>query len=244
MDKQTPPTSPSPASNVPTKAPIPPEIKPQRSYNLPLVIISGLAILLAIFAVLTFFIFDRGQDYSSLYSGRLESGEIRNPVQEIIEKQTPSFSNDSNENATDTVQNFTDVIQNFTEEESKDFNLKLIEYLLVLLKAYNLDEYKSEVPKIQFYLDEMPYFIEIIGGEIQIEEGIMEGEDIIIGTIQEELIKMTSDQEYIKTSFESGGSTIELIGEDIELFMKGYLEIYNEINDNGATGNIILILRD
>jgi hypothetical protein len=114
----------------------------------------------------------------------------------------------------------------------------------VLLKAYNLDEYKSEVPKIQFYLDEMPYFIEIIGGEIQIEEGIMEGEDIIIGTIQEELIKMTSDQEYIKTSFESGGSTIELIGEDIELFMKGYLEIYNEINDNGATGNIILILRD
>ena len=52
---------------------------------------------------------------------------------------------------------------------------------------------------------------------------------------------MMKDANYIKDSFISEKSSINLLADKTTLFTKGYLNIYNELNPSSVTGNIIKI---
>lgn len=57
--------------------------------------------------------------------------------------------------------------------------------------------------------------------------------DMIISTSKEEIIKSILSKEpgeYFKASIEKGTTTLSLIAEETNLFAKGYLDLYNEIN--------------
>ncbi|MBI2043122.1 hypothetical protein HYT25_01910 [Candidatus Pacearchaeota archaeon] len=153
-----------------------------------------------------------GTDYSSLYSDRISSGEIKKPTTQF---------NQTTENNTESTEN---------EINQLVIDKDLVRYFSSLLKVYNLHNipYTSITPKIQIYIEDTAYFEEIIDGEIIINEGERKDKDIIIRTNLEEMAKMIEDSNYLKNSFSSGGSQIETVADKFTLFSKGYLNLYKE----------------
>ena len=118
------------------------------------------------------------------------------------------------------------------EEAVAKFDENFVYYLLYNIGASDLHSppFSSAVPQIKFYINDDIYNAEIIDGQIKVNEGEIEGEDIIIRTTAEEAVKMVVDQNYVANSFSNGLSSIELIAGKLELASKGYLKIYDRLN--------------
>ncbi len=118
------------------------------------------------------------------------------------------------------------------EEAVEKFDESFVLYLLASIEAYKLHNpvFSSDNPKIEFYIDDEIYNAEIIDGEINVERGEIEGEDIIIRTTKEEGVRMIFDSDYIDDSFREGKSSVELIAGKLELAGKGYLGIYDKLS--------------
>lgn len=114
------------------------------------------------------------------------------------------------------------------DEDKKD----IIKYILILIKAYNLHNppFSSNTPKIELNFDGEIFNAEIITGEIYIDEGPIEGKDIIIYSNWNEAIVMSKGLDETRQSFSSGGTLIEQICADSVCFLKGYKEVYDEIS--------------
>lgn len=114
------------------------------------------------------------------------------------------------------------------DEDKKD----LIKYILVLMKAYNLHNppFSSNTPKMEFDMEGEKFNAEIIQGEIYIDEGRIDGEDVRVHSNWGEAVVMSKGLDYIKTSFGSGRSTIEQVADDKTCFLKGYKEVYEELS--------------
>ncbi len=155
----------------------------------------------AVLGILLFVLFTGG-DYEEVYAERIASGEIVNPVEGLTD-----------------------------EEAVLRFDEGFVYYLLVNIKAYNLHEpmFSSDTPKMEIDVGGDIFNAEILEGEIGVASGGIGGEDVIIRTSKEEAVKMIRDKDYVKESFETGGSSIELIAEETTLFLKGYLKIYDEL---------------
>ena len=117
------------------------------------------------------------------------------------------------------------------EEAIAKFDDKFVYYLLYNIKAYRLHNppLSSNEPKIEIFVDEEAYSAIINDGRININNGNIEDKDIILRTTKEEAIKMMNDKNYVSQSFSQDFSSIELISSKLELFSKGYLDIYNEL---------------
>lgn len=120
------------------------------------------------------------------------------------------------------------------EQAEKNFDETYIRYLLY---AIGLDKLKStplsgETPKIEIQVSEETYNAEIIKGNIKIEKGEIEGEDIIIRTTEQEIIKSMREKTYLTSSFKNGLTSIQLITAKTELLAKGYLNIYNQLSSS------------
>ncbi len=135
-------------------------------------------------------------------------------------------------------------IENLTDEQAiLNFDESFIFYLLYSIKAYNLHNppLSSDYPRIEVEVEDRVFNAVILKGLINVSEGRIAKEDIIIKTTKEEAIKMLRERDYVVTSFNDGKSTIELIAGQATLFAKGYLNMYNELTGKSVTGNVIRI---
>jgi hypothetical protein len=97
------------------------------------------------------------------------------------------------------------------------------------LKDLHNPPFSSDTPKIQVYLSDTPYSIEVISGKVSAKQSSIQNPDLIIRTNIEEIAKMAADKNYIKQSFNSGNSGIEIVAGEMTLLLKGYTKIYSSI---------------
>ena len=119
------------------------------------------------------------------------------------------------------------------EDAIHGFNVQYLNYLLISLDAGKLHSppFSSDTPKIEFFVEDEIYSVEIIDGRISINEGGINDNDLAIRTTREEIIKMMLDKGYVLKSFDEGLSNVELIANSIELISKGYLRLYQNLNE-------------
>ena len=118
------------------------------------------------------------------------------------------------------------------EEAVEKFNDEYIKFLLVAIKAGNLHNppFSSDIPKIEISLGEEIYHGTVTDNKISVGKGQIEDEDIILYSSREEIVKIMKDKDYVKNSFENGLASIELKTDKLELYSKGYLDIYDELS--------------
>jgi len=169
--------------------------------KLVLVLLIVVVLILAVVGVILYVVFG-GADYDTAYSFQVSRGQLVNPAAGLTD-----------------------------EEAIAQFDESFVSYVLVEIKAYNLHEpiFSSDTPEIEITVGEDIYNAEIIDGKIFVSEGLSDDEDIIISTTAEEGVKMLRDAGYIDDSFRDGLSGIEMTAGKVELFSKGYLEIYSEL---------------
>jgi hypothetical protein len=116
------------------------------------------------------------------------------------------------------------------EEAAEKFDGNFVFYLLVEMGAEELHNppLSSSTPKIQIEVSDLVFNAEISGGSMKIGSGASEEKDIIIRTTRTEAVKMMNSRDYVKESFNSGESSIELVAGKPTLFSKGYLKIYDQ----------------
>lgn len=131
---------------------------------------------------------------------------------------------------------FNPVIGLSDEEAVVSFDEGFVLYLLLSIGAGDLHNppFSSDTPKIKVFVGGDVFSSEILDGRISVGRGNIDGEDIVIKTDVNEIVKMMRDREYIAQSFRSGRSEIEFAASKTRLFSKGYLSIYN-----GLTGDTI-----
>ena len=118
------------------------------------------------------------------------------------------------------------------EEAASKFDDSYIFYLLRIIGASKLHSSLAYGnPKIELHLEQMKYNVELSDNKIVLNNGEINNEDIIIRTNKVEIIKMLKDKGYVISSFNSGKSSIELVAGNIELYSKGYLDLYNNLQE-------------
>ncbi|RMD67456.1 hypothetical protein D6817_01640 [Candidatus Pacearchaeota archaeon] len=116
------------------------------------------------------------------------------------------------------------------EEIASEFNESFVLYLLAQLGAAQLHNppLSSETPKIEIHVGDDVYSAEIIDGRIIVRRGSIANEDIRVFTTKKEAAKMLLNKSYVRTSFEQGKSSIELVASRTKLVSKGYLSLYSK----------------
>jgi hypothetical protein len=97
------------------------------------------------------------------------------------------------------------------------------------LSSLHNPPFSSDTPKIQVYLSGTSYSIEVISGKVSVKQSEIQNPDLIIRTNMEEAEKMYYDKSYIKQSFTSGKSGVEIVAGKVTLLLKGYDKIYSAI---------------
>ncbi|MDO8528304.1 MAG: hypothetical protein Q7S06_00215 [Nanoarchaeota archaeon] len=207
--------------------------------NFPVIILSVFGAFALILLISFIYLSAHGKDYTTNYAERVQSGEIRNPISEFGLLFSSSPTKEIPEGA--------EVIRIQTEDGEKliiiegdilgelnvaDIETKLVNYASVVLKLYNLHNipFTRITPKVQIYIDNAAYNLEVRKGNIIIEKGEAKNPDIIIRTTTEEIFKMIETNGYAKESISSGRTSIEMVAGKIILFSKGYLTLYNEFS--------------
>lgn len=135
------------------------------------------------------------------------------------------------EKLTTTGQTIKNPVEGLTDAQAvQQFNEKFVVYLLASIGANKLHNppFSSDTPKIQLYVSDDIYRVEIKNSGFLIGRGNLENADIIIRTTKEEGVKMLRNKQYVKQSFVDSKSEIELVASKAKLFAKGYMNIYNE----------------
>ncbi len=129
------------------------------------------------------------------------------------------------------------------EEAVAAFNESFVYYLLVSIKAYDLHSIPitGDKPKIEVYVGDVLYNAVVDKGNIVVGKGALEDKDAVIRTTTLEAVNMVRNKNYVKDSFSSGKSTMELVASKSTLFGKGYLGLYTEITGKSVTGNVFKI---
>jgi hypothetical protein len=211
-------------------------LKMKKELDVPKIVLSFLGLTFLVLVISFFYMTLNSPNYDNSYIEKITSGEILNP----ITKFALAFQDNSLE-----IPEGAEIIRIPTEEGEKliiiqanigEINIsqiekELVNYGAIALKLYNLRNipFTTTNPKIQIYVDENSYWIEILKGNIIIYEGENGGKDIIIKTTKEEIFKIVENKNYVQQSFSSGKTTIELIANKFVLFSKGYLTLYKEL---------------
>jgi hypothetical protein len=209
----------------------------KKMVNLPLIVLLIFGVITIVLAGSFTYFSISGPDYSDTYSEKIEQGQIQNPItnlnlslkdidSEVVEEGQIIII-DTEEGERKIIIKGED-IGNLT---LKDIQKELISYISVILELYNLHDipFSSIHPRIQMYIDNDAYYIEVIEGDIIIKEDITQNPDIIIKTTHEEVFKVMEDNTYVEESLNSGKTQIELVASKFILFSKGYLTLYNKL---------------
>lgn len=204
--------------------------------NIPVIVLSVIGVSTLVLAISFVYMSLNGPNYTKTYTEKIQKGEIQNPISRF-----GLMFSDSQE-----IPEGAKVIKIQTEQGEKhiiiqadlgDFDIsevekELVNYGAIILKLYNLHEvpFTGITPKVQIYIDENAYYIEITKGNIIIKDGETQKPDIIIRTTHEEIFKMIEDNKYAKESISSGKTSIEQVANKVVLFSKGYLDLYQEFS--------------
>lgn len=139
-------------------------------------------------------------------------------------------------------------ISNLTDSQAVEkFDESFVTYLLYSIKAHTFlhnPPLSKELPEIIVYVDELVYNSFVEDGIVKVGKGEIESPDIKIRTTKLEAVNMLRNKDYVKESFNSGKSGVELVAGKAVLFSKGYLNFYSELNGKSVTGNVIRIYAD
>ncbi|MGV8151444.1 MAG: hypothetical protein ACP5OG_00020 [Candidatus Nanoarchaeia archaeon] len=185
-----------------------------------------------IFAIVS--IFNSNNKISSSGSSDPQVGYKQTPLNSIILQHTGNVTYLTNEGKNQINESTRDSI---IEEAVKSFNEEYVMYIMNALGTSNL--HKSyltlENPKINLDLGENEIWgIEIKSGEYSISKTSIEGQDLNIKMSREEAVKsiLANDmKEFMKNSVGNGNTVIEPIANEAELYSKGYLEMYKELEN-------------
>lgn len=179
-----------------------------------ILIIIIIAIIAAAYVYFNFF------KSSNTSSNNSVNSVIENPLNSIIKENTDSQGN-VNESAV-------------IDSGIQNFNPEYIGYILWALGVTNL--HKSSMgfgnPKFELSIDNDVWSSELVDGGLDVKKSGVDDEDIKIAMSKEEAVKalVSSDiKQYMKSSVASGKTQLELVAGKIELFSKGYLELYKEL---------------
>jgi len=146
---------------------------------------------------------------------------FKNPVSEVmdrLEQQSINISKDE-----------------IIEQAELEFNSEYITYALYAMSAYKLHNplFSSDTPKINVVLDGTDnYYSEVVDGKITtFQESVGENDINIISTKKEIINAMLADDisEFMSDSVRNGGTGIEMVGGNLKLASKGYLQMYEDI---------------
>lgn len=132
------------------------------------------------------------------------------------------------------------------EEIEQQFDEKFVYYLLYYAEAYNLHNppLSRDTPKIELKIGEDVYSAVVDDGNMLVAKTGIDERDIILITAKSEAAKMIKYPEYIKDSFSSGKSSVELVANKATLFSKGYLNLYTKLTGKSITGNVVRMYTD
>ena len=146
--------------------------------------------------------------------------------------------------STYTVRELINPVTGLSDEQAREqFDEEFVFYLLYSLEVYNLHDppLSENHPKMLFSIDEDFYYALVDDGEIIVNRGEIDNQDLTFFTTKEEAVRMLRKRAYIEQSFQSGESSIELKVDKATLFAKGYLNMYNALTGKTITGNVIEI---
>ncbi len=194
-------------------------MKKEGEVNLPLIIILVFGAVTLASGVYVYFALN-GPDYTATYTQRISEGKIQNPVSEFQ-------LSEGNKSLSDIIH--LEGIQGVDLGKLED---KSINYMSVKLYLYNLHNIPltKNNPRVQIYLDNKPYSVAVIDGEIYVKQEEINSPDIIIRTTLEEVAKIIDNPEYAKGALNSGKIQIEIAASYTTLFLKGYSKIYSQIS--------------
>lgn len=180
----------------------------------------SIVILLIILIILLYF----GFGYFNKKPGSRVTITLENPLKEIIIANT---------NPDGTI-NMEEVIKQGVIE----FDENYINYLLIALGVSKI--HKSPIgygnPRIELNLDDESWNSEL--GDVFItKRGMIENEDLRIKVSKEEAVKalLSLDiKQFMKDSVKNGNTQIETVAGEVELFSKGYLDMYKELTGDEA----------
>lgn len=120
---------------------------------------------------------------------------------------------------------------NITNYSISDIEKSLANYSSIILKLYSLHNIPltSITPKIQSYLDNNSYFMEVSNGDIIISEGNITNPDITIATTSQELSNILENGTSVGSALSSGSIKIDAEANQFTLASKGYLTLFNEL---------------
>src|SRR5208283_1912870 len=177
----------------------------RRPVNVPLIVLGILGIILIGFLASFIYMSLNGKDYSSNYN-------------------SPTNLLNGNSSSYETINllgNKTIVIEanniNYTLPEIEE---ELINYTSIILKLYNLHNipFTSIPPKIQVYIDNNDYFIEVINGNIIINNGNVDSPDLVINTTSANMINIQQNNTPIQNAISSGEISIDMTANKFILF--------------------------
>mgnify|MGYP001601456354 CR=1 FL=1 len=146
---------------------------------------------------------------------------LENPLSQIISKNTNTKGEIDKEK--------------IIEEGTANFNGDYIDYILLSSGVDKLHEsnFGYGKPATEIILNGETWSSYIDNGILITKKSSIDGEDFKVITTKEEIVNalLSEDpEEYLKNSFKSGRIQAELVSGKIELFSKGYLEFYNDLN--------------
>lgn len=127
-------------------------------------------------------------------------------------------------------QNDTKPLANY-QKPIKEEHISYVLYELEADKLHNPPA-SAENPIIRLDVDNTIFMARVINNKITVEEGEGKGEDIrVIATRKAIIDAIKSDDvaKTIKNSINTGESKLEIVSDNKELLMKGYLTIYKEL---------------
>ncbi len=137
------------------------------------------------------------------------------------------------------LENFTLVKSNgninnsFIYEDIPELNKDFIDYLLIEFDVSNLhNSFLGEPPIIELEIDEEFWTSEIIKGIPNTEKEKADDADLLISVSEKDLIEILMSEDLndsIEQSIRDNEIQFEMIATKIELFSKGYLEMYNRL---------------
>ena len=203
--------------------------KEEKVVNLPAIILSIFGIIVLALGVYVFLAL-HGHDYTPTYSKRISEGIIQNPIAELQFSKVNYTGNQKNSTANQTLSDIIHV-ENISGVNLSNLETKSINYMSVKLYLYNLHNIPltDDNPRIQVYLDNSAYSIQVINGEIYVNAGILNNPDVIIRTTMDEVSKIVDNPEYAKSSIFSGKTSVQIAGSPINLLLKGYAKLYSLI---------------
>ena len=114
-----------------------------------------------------------------------------------------------------------------------DFNEDYINYILAALGTNYLHKsILGKNPVLELVLEGQTWNSDILNGIPNSQIGAIDNEDLRVSLTKEEAVKaiLSSDiKQFMKDSVANGNTKIELVAGKVDLFSKGYLEMYKQL---------------